>query len=569
MARQYGTDRSVFNTLSAPLLDPDGLPIVDTGTGFGSSPLGISLREQIQFGLPNATFNLLPPDPAAAISEGENPLPFWQIQTTPNITATATYDTTTQTWGVKVDPGTAPSGDYIELKTRSWVTTDDNIALRQIASLTASKGGTYAGTTQWNLTLSAAYYDAANTALGTTVIGTVYDNTTWTSISGTTTSGGSAISSSAAWAEFTIKLTTTAAVSSSTFATLKSLLIATSTPAGGGGNFVVTETFTSSGTWTRPTGVDSLLAVVGIGAGGGGGGGGLTASRTTGTTGVNATAGNGGGGGRWAIIRDLYVANAGSVTIGIGSGGVGGTANTFTKAAASTTQYSFNPTAGGDGGATTFGSYLSIPGGGGGGTASGTSVGGWGIPAGTITTSVYDNAQLAGGTGQPNSTGGVGGSASPASAFGFLSFTPIAGSGITGGASSVNYTYSAGGTGLVLTGTATAGGGSGYCGGGGGGQSTIASGTVALLSAGRAAAAGAGGGGGAGLHYQALGTVSSGTSSAGNGAAGTVSHGAGGGSGGAFGFWATLARYDASSLTGNSGAGGAGSNGVIYVVYVA
>lgn len=567
MARQYGTDRSVFNTLSAPLLDPDGLPIVDTNTGFGSSPLGISLREQIQFGLPNASFNLLPPDPASAISEGENPLPFWQIQTTPNITATATYDTTTQTWGIKVDPGTAPSGDYIELKTRSWVTTDDNLALRQRASLTLAKGGTYAGTSQWNLTLSAVYYDHGNTALGTTTIGTVYDNTTWTSISGTTTAGGSAISSSAAWAEFTIKLTATANVTSSTFATLKSLLLSTSTASTG--SFIVTETFTSSGTWTRPTGVTNLVAVVGIGAGGGGGGGGLETNRTTGTTGVTATAGNGGGGGRWAIIRDLYVADAGSVTVGIGAGGVGGTANTVTKAAASTTQYSQAHTAGGNGGATTFGSYLSIPGGGGGGTATGTSLNGWGIPAGTITTGVYDNAQLAGGTGQPNSAGGIAGSASPASAFGFLSFTPIAGSGITGGASSVNYTYSSGSAGVVLTGTATAGGSAGYCGGGGCGQSTVGSGTAPGMSAGRAAAAGAGGGGGAGLHYQALGTISGGTSSAGDGAPGTTSHGAGGGSGGAFGLFATLARYDASAFTAKSGAGGAGSNGVIYVVYIA
>lgn len=568
MARQFGTDSSIFNTLSAPLTDPSGIPIVDTTTGFGSSPLGISLREQIQFGLPNASFNLLPPDPASAIAEGENPLPFWELQTTPNITATATYDTATQTWGVKIDPGTAPSGDYATLKTRSWVTTDDNLALRQKASLTLAKNGTYAGTSQWNATLTSEYFDHTNTSLGTTTIGTVFDNTSWTSISGTTTAGGSAIPSSASWAEFTVKLTATAAVTSSTSVTLKSLLLATSTPAGAGA-FVVTDTYTSSGTWVRPTGVTTLLAVVGIGAGGGGGGGGLTASRTAGTTGVTATAGNGGGGGRWAIIRDLYVSDAGSVTIGIGAGGVGGTANTFTKAAGVTTQYSLGHTAGGDGGATTFGAYLSIPGGGGGGTAAGTAVGGWGIPAGTITTSVYDNAQSAGGTGQPNSTGGIAGSASPTAAFGYLSFTPTAGSGIIGGSSSINYTYSAGGTGVVLSGTATAGGSSGYCGGGGCGQSTVGSGTAPGMSAGRAAAAGAGGGGGAGLHYQALGTVSSGTSSAGNGAAGTTSHGAGGGSGGAYGFFATLARYDASSLTGNSGAGGAGSNGVIYVVYVA
>lgn len=562
MARQYGTDSSIFNSLSASITDADGLPLIDTSNGFGSSPLGVSLREQIQFGLPNATFNLLPPDPAAAIAEGENPLPFWELQTTPNITATATYDTTTQTWGIKIDPGTAPSGDYLTLKTRSWVTTDDNLALRQTASLTASKGGTYAGTSQWNMTLTAQYFDHGNTSLGSAVIGTVFDNTTWTSISGTTTAGGSAIPSSAAWAEFTVKLTATANVTSSTFATIKSLLLATSTPAVGG-NFLVTDTYTTSGTWVRPTGVTNLVAVVGIGAGGGGGGGGLTTQRTAGTTGVNADAGNGGGGGRWAIIRDLYVADAGSVTIGIGAGGTGGTANTGTKAAAATTVFNLVPTAGGNGGATTFGSYLSIPGGSGAGTA-GTA---GGLPGTTITTSVYDNAQLAAGTGNNNSGGGTA-AASAAAAFGYLSFTPIAGSGIAGGTSSVSYTYSAGGTGVVLTGTATAGGSAGYGGGGGLGQNTLAS-TAPLLSAGKAGVAGAGGGGGAGLHYEARGTISSGTSSAGNGGAGTASHGAGGGGGGAMGLYATSVRYDASAFTAKSGAGAAGSDGVIYVIYIA
>jgi len=566
VARQYGTDSSIFNTLSASITDADGLPLIDTSNGFGSSPLGVSLREQIQFGLPNATFNLLPPDPAAAIAEGENPLPFWELQTTPNITATATYDTTTQTWGIKINPGTAPSGDYLTLKTRSWVTTDDNLALRQTASLTASKGGTYAGTSQWNMTLTAEYFTSANTSLGSAVIGTVFDNTTWTSISGTTTAGGSAISSSAAWAEFTVKLTVTAAVTSSTFATIKSLLLATSTPAAGG-NFLVTDTYTASGTWVRPTGVTNLVAVVGIGAGGGGGGGGLTTRRGTALD-ANAVSGNGGGGGRWAIIRDLYVADAGSVTIGIGAGGGGGTANAVTKAATVTTTYALNPTAAGDGGATTFGSYLSIPGGGGGGTASGTSVGGWGIPAGTITTSVYDNAQLAGGTGQPNSTGGIGGSASPASAFGFLSFTPIAGSGIIGGSISTAVTYSAGSAGLVLSGTPFQGGSAGYCGGGGVGPS-IQFGTAPVFAGGRNAAAGAGGGGGASLYYNATGTISAGTLLAGDGGAGTTSHGAGGGGGGCIGFAATTLRYDASAFTLESGAGAAGSNGVIYVIYIA
>lgn len=558
MGRQYGTDRSVFNTLSAPLLDPDGLPIVDTGTGFGSSPLGISLREQIQFGLPNATFNLLPPDPAAAISEGENPLPFWQIQTTPNITATATYDTTTQTWGVKVDPGTAPSGDYIELKTRSWVTTDDNIALRQIASLTASKGGTYAGTTQWNLTLSAAYYDAVNTALGTTVIGTVYDNTTWTSISGTTTSGGSAISSSAAWAEFTIKLTTTAAVSSSTFATLKSLLIATSTPASGGA-FVVTDTFTASGTWTRPTGVTTLLAVVAVGAGGGGGGGGY-ALRSSTSREDSAFAGAGGGGAGWIQVRDINVSSVGSVSVGIGAGGAGGAGKSVTKAAGSTTQYSgtafFDSNPGAAGGVTTFGTYITVTGGNGGAQATTN-------PAGTSSAAAFwDIKQFTGGaggtTGAVNSTISAGGTSQAAPYI--LAYTTR-----NAGAAGSNFTYTYNGTAQVLNaaGTGAAGAATGVGGGGG-----VGSGKGTPLPTSGGAGGGGGGGGGAGVNFAPATAAGTLVFTAGNGgAAGSIS-GAGGGGGGAA-MMAISPNYNGHQVTIGGGTGGNGSDGVVYVVYVA
>ena len=521
MARQFGTDSSIFNTLSAPLTDPSGIPIVDTTTGFGSSPLGISLREQIQFGLPNASFNLLPPDPASAIAEGENPLPFWELQTTPNITATATYDTTTQTWGVKIDPGTAPSGDYATLKTRSWVTTDDNLALRQKASLTLAKNGTYAGTSQWNATLTSEYFDHTNTSLGTTTIGTVFDNTTWTSISGTTTAGGSAIPSSASWAEFTVKLTATAAVTSSTSVTLKSLLLATSSA--GGGSFVVVDTFTASGTWTRPAGVTMLYSVIAVGAGGGGGGGGFALRASTGYE-DSAQPGAGGGGAGWIQVKDIDITGVTSVSVGVGAGGVGGVAKSALKASGSSTSYTgttyFNSNAGAAGGSTNFGTYVTVSGGIG-GTAGISS-----IPAGTASAPSYvDTRILTGGTGGvfTNSTGAItAGGTSQAAPYTLL-YT-ISNAGASGG----NFTYTNNGT----------------------AQAVGAWGTGAV-----GGSAGVGGGGGCGSG-KALPTPTAGGND-------------GGGGGGAMLAITPSNAYSGREVSISGGTGGNGSNGVIYVVYVA
>ena len=297
MTRRFGGDRSEFSSVGIGPMDENSNPLLSTNNNFGASPMGNALLQQVRFGLPNSSFNLLPADPSQPIVEITNPLPYWQVQTTDNITATPLYDATAQTWGIYINPGTAPSGDYITLKTRSWVSTDDNFALRQKASLILSKVGTYAGTTQWNTTLTADYYDATNTVVATTTIGTVYDNTTWTSISGTATSGGSAVPSSAQWAEFTIKLTATANITSSTGVTLKSLILASSSPLTSA--LLVTDTYTASGTWTRPTGVTSLIAVVGVG-GGGGGLGGQTFSRNTSS---DFTSGNApsGASSSWAI----------------------------------------------------------------------------------------------------------------------------------------------------------------------------------------------------------------------------------------------------------------------------
>lgn len=556
MGRQFGTDRSIFNTLSAPLVDPDGLPIIDTSTGFGSSPLGVSLREQIQFGLPNATFNLLPPDPASAISEGENPLPFWEIQTTPNIAASAVYDSTTQTWGVKLDPGTAPSGDYLTLKTRAWVTTDDNIQLRQRASLVASKNGTYSGATQWNLSLTSVYYNHANSPIGTVTIGTVYDNASFTGITGLTTTGGSAISSSASWVEFTVKLTVTATVSSSTSVTLKSLLLATSSASFS--SFLVTEYITTSTTWTPPTGVTNLLGVVVIGAGGGGasGEGGLNTS----TNSISPNGGAGGGGARWAYAENFYVGNIPSISVGIGAKGVGGAGGTFTYTAGSGST-SVNQVNGTGGGATTFGTFITVPGGGG-----GLSTGG-GTAGGTITSSMYGITSLAAGAGgadvaQGTATAGANGGGT---AYSNIPFTPLPTAGQNG------QVYSLTGSATVTVGgygTARAG----ISGGGGGGAGAAYSSSVGFLGAGTGANGGIGGGGGgaAGVYINAGSVTITIRGSNGGNASGSDSIGANCSGGGGGGGGGVLVRGNSGmTATVVAGSGGDGSTGVVALWYVA
>jgi hypothetical protein len=559
MPRQYGSDSSIFQTLTTQITDASGVTVVDTGNGFGSSPMGVSLREQVLFGLPNASFNLLPPDPSAAIEEYNNPLPFWQVQTTSNITATSIYDSTTQTWGIKVDPGTAPSGDYITLKTRSWVSTDDNLALRQKASLTMVKNGSYAGATQWNLTLSAVYYDYTNTALGTTVIGTVYDNTTWTSISGTTTTGGSAIPASASWAEFTITLTTTATVSSSTSVTLQSLLLATSNPMTG--SFLIADSFTASGTWTRPTGVN-FVTVVAVGGGGGGAGGGL---RSDGIGASNSWGGPSGGSSSWAIIRDLYVGGDTTVSVGIGTAGVGGTAKTFSKAAGATTVNTGaneNAGSGGAGGATTFGTYLTIPGGG--GATSQSTAGGRGAAGAAPTSGIFGLTFLGAVLGR-DSTGGSAGNAGSASTYtqlpGWSAAFSAGAAGTDGVATGGNTNYS---------GTAGLAGSAGIIGGGGAGgrpEWNATNFTTASISGGAGGYGAGSGGGPAGAYASATRTMVVTAGAGGSGAANAG--GGGGGGGGALVAAATSTPYNASTITATSGAGGNGSLGRLYVIYTA
>lgn len=557
----FGSSQNLISQNLSQTVDSQGNPIISSDTSFGASPLGYAARVQALFGLPNSTFELTPPDTTAVISAA-NPLPYWDVQDYSSgvMSGSAIYDSTTNSWGVLLNPGTAASGDYITMTTRSYLINDSNLGLRQQAFAIVSKNGTYAGTTQWNMELTATYYDTTDAVLHSGTVATIYDNTTWTSMAGTTTTSGTAISASANYVDLQFKLTATAAVTSATSVTIKSAILTTSTAVGK--SLLVREAFTSSGTWTRPTGVDYLVAVVGLGAGGGGAGGQLTVRTSSLGT---ANGGGGGGGGAYAIIRDLYIGGVASVSVGIGAAGVGGTANTFSKPAfpnagsAGTSAQDY--VAGAAGGATTFGTFLTITGG------NGASGGGGGGAAGTASSTIYDYSTSTAGAGAstPGAGGSVGIAGGTAAMAAFLQLSYLAAGTAAGGAGG-NGTVTITGAGTSAVANGGAAGPIGYGGGGGsGGKSTQ---TQIAYVGGAGGVNGAGGGGGA-ASFTPLTTGGTVVITSGSGGTAAPSSGAGGGGGGACTVYGNAAPYALTLVTATSGKGGDGASGAIYVFYIA
>jgi len=112
---------------------------------------------------------------------------------------------------------------------------------------------------------------------------------------------------------------------------------------GAGGELYRVVVFTSSGNWTKPSGVRKVLVEV---YGGGGGGSGNNMSTV-------ATSGGGAGG---VAIKLIDVTSVSSVTVTVGAGGAGGTPGNLP---------------GGNGGTSSFGTYCSATGGSGGSGVSG------------------------------------------------------------------------------------------------------------------------------------------------------------------------------------------------------
>jgi hypothetical protein len=266
------------------------------------------------------------------------------------------------------------------------------------------------------------------------------------------------------------------------------------------------QTFTSSGTWTKPSNAKTVEVYL-FGAGGGGAGGSTSISSQP------SPAGNGGGGG--AFTKKTYLASylASTVSVTIGAGGAGSTQSGADVYPVPT---------GASGGNTSFGSHLVANGGGGGEGAVSRTTGG--TSAGAGGTATNGDFSFAGGAGAVvtgvNTVGGNAASTgSTLSPRGGGSGAWYNGSGSVAGGSGGGFTGTptiAGGAGSTTAGAAgTASGDTsliGGTGGGGGGQSAVSGG------AGGAGGFPGGGGGGGGGNYGGGGTPS--TFKGGNGAGG-------------------------------------------------
>ena len=516
---QFGSNPSAANQNLSTTQDINGNAIISSLNNFGASPLGVAARTQTLYGIPNANFDLTCPDPNSAV-ENNNAIPYWNLEYSGTIATTMVYNATTQNWSVRMDPSGAASGDYAILKTRTYLLNDDALALRQKAYASLTKQGT-TGTAQWSIVLSATYYDDTGAQLSTYNVGTAADTGTWTGINGITTSGSAAISTSAAYADIALTLTAAGSVSGTAKVDINSVLVATSQSTTG--SFVISQKFTSSGTFTRPTGVD-YVAVLAVGGGGGGGAGGAILDNVIG--GNNRGGGGPGGAGGFVIAQNLYIGDQATVSVGVGSGGLGASAAVASKVTGSTTRpvtgVGGTATAGG---ASTFGSYISAGGGalGANGDASQGLTGNGGTATSTFYGATLQNGGTAGlgtaisqfpyvpsiGTGLNGGAGtfSIAGTSAVTKVYlatGGTAGTPVANSGVGGGGGggAVINIYSTGGT-VNVTGTAFGAAGTGafgLFGSSGPGAQGVAGTTAVLTTAnvGGTATLGSGGGGGGG-----------------------------------------------------------------------
>jgi hypothetical protein len=210
-----------------------------------------------------------------------------------------------------------------------------------------------------------------------------------------------------------------------------------------------TVVFTSSGSWTVPQGVTTIL-VSGCAGGGGGGGGGTTNSSTGG-----AVSGAGGGAGQSVIKKSISVTPGHTITITIGSGGSGGAGG----AAGGN-----NGAIGGNGGSTVLydstssTTLLTLTGGSGGSGGSPNSgqagaIGGGGYPKGGDSP---DSTTLCGISGVGGSTpfggGGTNSRAATSNAFAGSNGYSYGSGGAGGGASYYNTSYAGGAGGAGASG---------------------------------------------------------------------------------------------------------------------
>lgn len=259
----------------------------------------------------------------------------------------------------------------------------------------------------------------------------------------------------------------------------------------------VVHRFTSSGTFTPPSGVSNVEVLV---VGGGGGGGAALGFSTAGA----------GGGGAGGLVHRGSFAVAGAVAVGVGNGGTAATSGN---------------TSGNNGVNSTFGTLVALGGGGGiGGNGSGNSGGSGGGSRGASGGVATQPGSGSGGFGfrGGDSGGAPGGAAGTGGGGAGAAGQNLAGAGTeAGGTGGVGLAYNITGTSLF------------YAGGGGGGASQNSG----------AVGAGGTGGGGAGGRDNTAPTVGTANTGGGGGGGNNSRAGANGGSG------VVIVRYVAPTVT--------------------